>query len=192
MFDEWKKLHMNKLKLARAENLVDEDIGEMIDFLNSLKEYYTTSTCSGRITLITVPDSGRKDEAEFVGKKHSVQDADELWDTLNELVKRTNDEVWFRMEGLIMHIGCRTIEDANKLLAVVRIFGLKKSSLFSACRQFIVEVNGSEKIDAPVAVNGKVIVTRDYFNFLVKKANSKLNRVKKRNDEFFELLKQSF
>ncbi len=210
MFKHWKKEHLRKLAEARKIGRVDEDIGEMIDFINSLDDYYTTSTCSGRITFITIPESGKKNESEFHFKKHEAVDGKQMFEHLLELSKNMSDDVqcssvgktpkadlrratvWFRMEGLITHIGARTLEDANKMLSLARLAGLKKSTLFSAQRQIIVEVNTSERIDAIASDKGKVVIPKDYFMFIVKKANSKLKRVKQRNNLFFDILKQSF
>ena len=183
---------MQKLADARKIGRVDEDIGTMIDFLNSKDAFYTTSTCSGRITLITLPESGRKDESLFVHKKHTFVDADAMFETLKELVTRTDEEVWFRMEGLIMHVGCKTLENANALLACARVAGLKKSTIFSAQKQIIVEINTSQKIDTLVAERGTIVVPKAYFTRLVEKANSKLKEVKKKNEQFFSILKQTF
>lgn len=50
-FSQWKKQCLNKLDLSKKGS-VDEDIQPIVSLLNSCEEYFTTSSCSGRIILI--------------------------------------------------------------------------------------------------------------------------------------------
>lgn len=51
IFSQWKKQCLNKLDLSKKGS-VDEDIKHVVSLLNSCEEYFTTSSCSGRIILI--------------------------------------------------------------------------------------------------------------------------------------------
>ena len=55
-----KKNAMNKLSMAKSEHLVDVAMYDILDTLNAHPDLFTTSSCSGRIQLIAVPDVGRK------------------------------------------------------------------------------------------------------------------------------------
>jgi len=44
----------------------------------------------------------------------------------------------------------------------------------------VVEICGTDRIDAPVAENGKLLVNEDYINYLIGLANRKYQRGKKR------------
>lgn len=50
-FRQWKKQSLNKLDHSK-KGTVDEDIQHVVSLLNSREEYFTTSSCSGRIVLI--------------------------------------------------------------------------------------------------------------------------------------------
>lgn len=50
-FSQWKKQCLNKLDLSKKGS-VDEDIAHVVSLLNSFEEFFTTSSCSGRIILI--------------------------------------------------------------------------------------------------------------------------------------------
>lgn len=50
-FKQWKKQCLNKLDLSKKGN-IDEDIKTLVSFLNNSDNYFTTSSCSGRIILI--------------------------------------------------------------------------------------------------------------------------------------------
>ncbi|XP_047445528.1 tRNA wybutosine-synthesizing protein 3 homolog isoform X2 [Mugil cephalus] len=50
-FSQWKKQCLNKLDMSKKGS-VDQDIEHVVSLLNSCEEYFTTSSCSGRIILI--------------------------------------------------------------------------------------------------------------------------------------------
>ena len=50
-FGQWKKLCLNKIDFSKKGS-VDEDISHVVALLNSSKNYFTTSSCSGRIILV--------------------------------------------------------------------------------------------------------------------------------------------
>uniref|UniRef100_A0A8C4D754 tRNA wybutosine-synthesizing protein 3 homolog n=1 Tax=Dicentrarchus labrax TaxID=13489 RepID=A0A8C4D754_DICLA len=50
-FSQWKKQCLNKLDLSKKGS-VDADIGHVVSLLNSREEYFTTSSCSGRVILL--------------------------------------------------------------------------------------------------------------------------------------------
>lgn len=50
-FAQWKKQCLNKADLSK-KGAVDEAIEHVVSLLNSREEYFTTSSCSGRVILI--------------------------------------------------------------------------------------------------------------------------------------------
>lgn len=50
-FLQYKKQCMSKIDLSKKGS-VDEDISDVVAFINDSDNYFTTSSCSGRITLI--------------------------------------------------------------------------------------------------------------------------------------------
>lgn len=50
-FAQWKKQSLNKADLSK-KGAVDEAIEHVVSLLNSREEYFTTSSCSGRVILI--------------------------------------------------------------------------------------------------------------------------------------------
>ncbi len=51
-FDEQKDKAMEGLRKALKEGKVDEDIIPLLEKINSLENYFTTSSCSGRISVM--------------------------------------------------------------------------------------------------------------------------------------------
>jgi len=74
IFEEQKKKALERLRIKGA----DEEVVEIIGVLNRLDYYYTTSSCSGRVALICIPEIGAKREAEFIGKWHRAVTKEEV------------------------------------------------------------------------------------------------------------------
>jgi tRNA wybutosine-synthesizing protein 3 len=96
-----------------------------------------------------------------------------LKNIMKTLVNPPEEMVWLRQENLILHVACRTIDDANKLLKISRDIGLRRSGIIADSNIIIVEICSTEKMDVPVSKNGKLIVSNDYIKTIVKIANEK-------------------
>ena len=60
IFFEAKKSALNKLDQAMIEKKVDSSIIPLLDIINKSDDYYTSSSCAGRIVLIEMPVLGDK------------------------------------------------------------------------------------------------------------------------------------
>ncbi len=147
---------------------VDEPIIPLIEYLNSLANYYTTSSCSGRIMLLT--ESDVKPDVKWLFVSHEVVEFDTIWNALAELPE---ERVWLRQENLILHVACRMIDDADRLLKIARDIGLRRSGIIADSNVIIVEICSTEKMDVPIAEHGKLIVSKEYAAFIVNIANEK-------------------
>ena len=79
---------------------VDEKIQKLTNLINNKKNFYTTSSCSGRIMLLQVSNSGKKNETKWLFVSHNPVAFQEIADTL----KNPEGDVWFKQEGMILHI----------------------------------------------------------------------------------------
>jgi tRNA wybutosine-synthesizing protein 3 len=169
-FDLQKRLCLDKLykpdKSRKGD--VDKPIISMIDYINSLNDYYTTSSCSGRIYLLTEAD--KKPDVKWLYVSHEKVAVKRIIDVLKELPKQ---RVWLRQENMILHVACRTIDDANKMLKIARDIGFRRSGIIADSNIIIVEICSTEKMDLPVADKGKLLVNKKYVKFIVKIANEK-------------------
>lgn len=162
---------------------VDKNIRKLVNLINSKKDYYTTSSCSGRIVLIIKNPAKKGSKWLFV--KHDKVKFSEIKKALKNIPKQ---QLWFRAEPLIMHICCKTLEDANKLLNKARdVF--KRAGIIALNNKIIIEIIGTGFIDTIVADKGNMIVFEDYIKVLVKEANKKLNKNKKDINRFYNLIK---
>ncbi len=164
-FDNEKKTFLAKLDKSKKGS-IDERIIPLITAFNKTSDYYTTSSCSGRVYLWR--GSGKKNETEWLRVSHDLIDASFL--QINE-----SGIVWLRLEGMIMHIACRDLNTANHLLEEIRHL-YKKSSILSASNKIIVEIRGSEFIEMPLYQEGKLLFSGD-VNWLVELINKKMERM---------------
>lgn len=148
----------------------DRKIEKLCLRLNKNKDYYTTSSCAGRIILIK--NQVKKEKGLFVLRVHDKIKLAEL----SRILRNLNDDVDFRQEPCILHVACSSLESANKLLRKAIFSGWKRSGIITAGKRFILELMSTEHLDVPVVRNGKLIVDSNYLKILVKEANSKLER----------------
>jgi len=191
-FENSKKLFLSKKDKSNIGR-IDAPIRELVDIINTKPCYFTTSSCSGRIMLLRHPPDGRKDRFEKLFVSHESVDAGAMIDLLR--TKETSsglpeEEAWFRMEGLILHVCCRTIVDAEKLLDIARSsgIGLKRTGITSLGGKIIVEILGTEILDCPISKNKKLLVDDHYLELLIESANKKLEKNRKKIEEIKKLI----
>ena len=190
-FEERKKYFLNRLKEAIEKGEADKPILHLLDLINSFPCYVTTSSCAGRIVLMKIPESGKKWEAEFIFKKHEEVTFEEVWEALKEGVKKYKEHIWFRAEPVIIHVDCKDLESAIKIVRIARECGWKRSGIFEIkSYRVMVELHSTERLDVPVAVNGEIKVTEDFMRFLVYEANKKLRKTREKMQRFYEKLKE--
>jgi len=187
-FDLQKRLCLEKLyKPDRSrKGDVDKPIISLIDHLNSLKNYYTTSSCSGRIYLLT--ESDKKPDVKWLYVSHEKVLVKDILDTLidENLKKYPKDRIWLRQENLILHVACRTIDDANSILKIARDIGLRRSGIIADSNIMIVEICSTEKMDVPVAEDGKLLVTKEYIRLITAIANQRFLKGRKKLEKLEE------
>ncbi|MCK5140057.1 MAG: hypothetical protein KAQ85_09465 [Thermodesulfovibrionia bacterium] len=166
---------------------IDEGIKPLIDLINSLPDHYTTSTCAGRILLIEITDSGRKDESKWVFIKHSKVSFSEIKKALADI---SDEKIWLRQESMIIHICCRDLDSAKKMLSLCWKAGLKRTGMITIGKKIIVETFGTERLDTIIAEKGNVIVSDDYLRVLIREANKKYTKNTARIERLYKKIKE--
>jgi tRNA wybutosine-synthesizing protein 3 len=152
----------------------DKKIAELCDKINSTDNYYTTSSCSGRIILMIGQE--KKGEDLFVFVSHDKVSFDDLKNELDKAIKK-NKKIKFKLEPCILHIACRNLEDAEKLLEKGKLAGWKKSGIIGMKNGITLELNSTEKIEFPIIQNKKILVSDEFLKIVVDEANNKLEKV---------------
>ena len=157
---------------------VDEDLLPLLQTLNSKEDYYTASSCSGRVVLLNLPRIGDKEHAQFIAKWHTCIDAGAL---KHYLEQHYTGLVFLMLQSPILHVGARSVEHALRLRNIAVEAGFKYSSFKSMSKsKIIVELLSTERLDMPVFINGSRTLCQDSVPVLVKLINSMLERAKKK------------
>jgi tRNA wybutosine-synthesizing protein 3 len=168
-FIENKKNALKKLKKAFDEKKVDEGIIPIIKIINKSENYYTSSSCFGRIVLLEIPEIGDKKEAQFLGKWHRKIRVNEL---ISSIKKATNGQIWILTQSPIIHIGAKTNIAAEKILKTAISCGFKNSGIKSIGKKIIVEICSTERLDSPIGIDGVIFCEKDHLSLLTNISNN--------------------
>ncbi|XP_040912118.1 tRNA wybutosine-synthesizing protein 3 homolog isoform X3 [Toxotes jaculatrix] len=172
-FGQWKKQCLNKLDLSKKGS-VDQDIEHVVSLLNSCEEYFTTSSCSGRIILIDgAPESSdvQKQNCIWLFVSHQKCTSDDL---VSALAKSSRDAV-LKFEPFVLHVQCRRLEDAQLMHSVAINSGFRNSGLtVSKTGKIITAVRSTHGLEVPLSHEGKLLVEHEYIHFLTHIANQKM------------------
>ncbi len=150
----------------------DKKIISLCKKINSLENYYTTSSCSGRVVLMF--DKDKKEKDLFIRIYHDLISFEKLKEDLNEISKK--GIIKFKQEPCILHVACRSLDDAQKLLDKAKLAGWKKSGIIASKNRFVVELNSTEKLEFPIIKNSQILVDDEFLRIIVKKSNENLKR----------------
>jgi tRNA wybutosine-synthesizing protein 3 len=157
----------------------DEPIKKLCERINKKKEYYTLSSCSGRHVLIKNIDKKQPDM--FVLREHGKISFEQLKNALDNYIKNKGKEgLLFKQEGVILHVCCKTLEDAEKMLNLARECGWKNSGVMSLGQdkgnRIVLELRSTENLALPIVERGRVLVDDDFLRVLVRESNTRLEK----------------
>ncbi len=175
-FDEQKSKAMESLRKALADGKVDGDIIPLLEKINSLENYFTTSSCSGRISVMEMPHFGDKVNSVWLGKWHREVTLEEVMEAIG---RHEKGQLWFLVRSPILHVSARTMEDAVRLLNLAIGLGFKYSNIKSVShKKLLVEIRSTERMDVPLGEDGEPWVSEDYIERIVAIANAQVRRFK--------------
>ncbi|XP_041363404.1 tRNA wybutosine-synthesizing protein 3 homolog isoform X2 [Gigantopelta aegis] len=162
-FDIQKERTLSGIDLSRKGS-VDSPVRELVACINEQKNYFTTSSCSGRILLFQNHGNNechpvKKKGCHWLFTSHDCIKTSELVASLDGITGKAV----FKFEPFILHVQCRTLEDAQKLA-----------------------IRSTHMLEVPLSCNGEILVSEKYLNFLVDCANNKMNENSHRIDRFFQ------
>ncbi|MBI5002031.1 hypothetical protein HZC31_01450 [Candidatus Woesearchaeota archaeon] len=188
-FDKQKQKYLAELESGLRDKskkgFIDAEIKELVTVINKHPSYYTTSSCSGRILLYSISPDRKKNETEWILVSHQEVLLSEISEKLKSVNSISSDIVFFRFEPLILHIVCKDLDAAQQLLLLCNTAGLKHSGAISLGERIVVEIVGNDRLDAPVAKAGTLLITSEGISHFVADANEKM----KRNVERIERLR---
>jgi tRNA(Phe) wybutosine-synthesizing methylase Tyw3 len=84
--------------------------------------------------------------------------------------------VHFRFEAFVLAVETRTLECASTFLTVAHQCGYRESGISAVAKRFIVNVRGSLRLDVPVVLDSRLLVSPQYIQLLVALANEKMRK----------------
>lgn len=205
-FEKEKKDFLTKKDKSRKGS-IDKEIKKLVDKINSLKDYYTTSSCSGRILILAMPKSGKKQDIKWIYSSHNqvsfnAQENQRFfvprnfkeisWEINKALkkIKNIKEDLWFRTDPAIIHITSSTIENAVKLLNLARDIGFRRSGIIGIRKTKVsIELISTERLETIIAKRGKIIINEDYLKHLIKEANEKLRKTRIKINKLYDAIK---
>ena len=186
-FERQKNQALANYQASKSVGDVDEEAIPLLDYVNSLKDHYTTSSCSGRTSLLD--DNEVKGDSRFIKQWHVETTAGEVM----KAASKPKYILWFKYEAPILHIASRDTESANTFLAACRNSGLKRGGIQSLKPgRVMLEVFGTKKIEAPLMNKQGMLVDEDYLEILVETSNRYLMEGFKQLRRLTEGLKKSY
>ena len=195
-FQKEKSDFLNK-KDKSKKGSIDKDIIKLVNEINSKENYYTTSSCAGRIVLLEMK-SFRKRDCNWIFAKHDKVKFKEINDALtkysindknNKRNKKINYEIWLKQQPLILHVACRNLESANELLKIVRKIFRRAGIIAITERKVTIEIIGSENLET-IVKDKNFSVDEKYFKELVKYADRNFDLNNGNIEKFLKSLKK--
>ncbi|MBI3027256.1 hypothetical protein HYY70_04010 [Candidatus Woesearchaeota archaeon] len=188
MLEDFAKEKSDFLKKSdkSKKGCIDKGILKIINLFNSKSEYYTTSSCAGRIVLLE-RKSKKKSECDWILTKHSKVAFDEIASSLKK--HKIKNEIWLKQQPIILHVACINLDAAKKLLEASRkIF--KHSGIISITkRRIVIEIIGNEKVEAIIA-DKDFAADEEYIKHLTRYANRNFEENKSKSDKFLSIIKK--
>ena len=150
------------------QGFIDPDIIPLLTVLN--KKFETTSSCSGRVTLMK---GVKKGDAKWIYKTHEKADAKAVFDELQKL--DDGETLRFLYEPFIVHLKCKDFAEVSWMLGFLHGNGIKKSGMISG-KNLVVEINDSGKIETLMDNT----LSFEYVSMLVAEANRRLLTTKEK------------
>ncbi|NJE54186.1 hypothetical protein [Thermococcus sp. 21S9] len=162
---------------AMREGKVDEDIIDLLLLINSIRGIYTTSSCSGRIGIIEEPALGAKPLSRWLIKVHREMTFPEAKKALENAKEGL---IFLKSQPPIFHVVAEDLEKAKRLHELGLASGFKYTTFKVISNRYLVEINATEYLTAPLGRDGRVMASDDYLRFALEIGNSMLRRSKGR------------
>jgi len=174
LFDRQKADKLSKVDLSRKGS-VDAPIFDFLNNLNSHQDYVSLSSCSGRIIIFISGENVKKGCHWILVKHDKVTTEDEPWE---KIVNRKIREgiLTLKFEPFILHVQCRGIDAAKKLLQLANESGFRNSGFtFGKSGKVVLAIRSTHGLQVPLSDDkGILLVDEKYVQFVVSLANSKL------------------
>ena len=167
---------------------LDTDILQVLLEFFARPKAYTTSSCSGRITVMDAEYPWIKEETNIIFKSHEEIGVNELRSVLNRPFR---SRLWLRVQGPIYHVYVLDLTEAREVLDIARSAGFKHSGILVVNDEnVILELRTGIELSIPMADRKGRYINSEVLENLVELANTILREAKKRNTRLLEELRK--
>jgi tRNA wybutosine-synthesizing protein 3 len=184
-FEQQKNAQLTKVDKSFKQSW-DKPILNLCKAINNNKNYYTTSSCSGRVTLLKAED--KKQAGLLLETWHEQITFRKLKESIE---KNKANSLTFKQEPAILHIAARTLEEAQKLHDSAKQSGWKHCGIISFGKRIVIELSNTEKLEFPLTQKGKILVSDEFLKIIVKESNKRLKRTWEKIDRLEKTLKKN-
>lgn len=188
-FDRQKQTSLSAVDLSRKGS-VDAPIEELIQFINSQRNYFTTSSCSGRIIVVDNEADGtiKKKGCKWILTSHEEVDGLAVLVCLKDI----EDSAVFKFEPFVLHVQCRSLSDAQLLLSCGVASGFRNSGISMGNKgKFITAIRSTNSLEVPLSHDGKLLVSSEYVSYIVDLAKKKMRENIERINRFYINIQES-
>uniref|UniRef100_A0A6G1S9Y4 tRNA wybutosine-synthesizing protein 3 homolog n=1 Tax=Aceria tosichella TaxID=561515 RepID=A0A6G1S9Y4_9ACAR len=194
-FCHFKQQCLSKEDLSRKGS-IDEPIRPLVELLNSNQYYYTTSTCSGRISLIEKPhdNAAVKKGGNFLLNSHEQIEFEPFYRLIRSFVEKddSNTCLWLKFEPYIMHVQCYDLEKAHSLLNAATRSGCRNSGItLGKNDKFLVAVRSTSSMEIPLHCGDRFMLDENYLMFVCDESNRRLRENLSRLESFMNEVEQT-
>jgi tRNA wybutosine-synthesizing protein 3 len=183
-----KEIALKSLDKACMTKKVDEGILPILNLINGIDGFYTSSSCAGRIVLLEIPKIGDKRGALFLGIWHRPITAEELLDAAKQA---KTGLLWLLAQSPILHVGAADLTLADTMVKTAVSCGFKNSALKSTGKKIVLEIGSTERLDAPIGKDGRLFCENEHLLLFIEIANEVMTRSVEKLVRFEKTLKNS-
>jgi tRNA wybutosine-synthesizing protein 3 len=187
-FLDAKEKALKSLTEACMQGKVDEAVLPILELINNIEGFYTSSSCAGRIVLLEIPMIGDKRHANFLGIWHRTIEPQEL---VAASKNATQGYLWLLAQAPIIHIGAQSLPLAEKMVKNAISAGFKNSAIRSIGKKIILELASTERLDAPIGRDGclfcdekQIFLLTEISNEVIQRSLEKLGRLTQKLPNF--------
>jgi len=149
---------------------LDRELIPILVVLNSDRNIYTLSSCSGRVVFSDSTYPWSREESSIIFKKHNAITIDEVKDVLRV---KTIRRLWLNVSGPIIHLSTKKTSYVKLLLTIARRAGLKHSGVLSVNRYkgYILEFMSGVKMNLLLKDRDTVLIDEDKLEEIVRIVN---------------------
>lgn len=170
---------------------IDEPIVPLIQYLNEHNDYFTTSSCSGRIIVIDDQQTcshelkiAAKKGCKWLYTSHMKVEPDDIPSALTTGPIGT---AVFKYEPFVLHVQCRTLDHAQKMLQFAVSSGFRNSGISAGNKgKIMVGVRCTHGLEVPLSENNELLVSNRYIKYISDIANKKMEENFHRIERFFK------